>query len=423
MRTVGRLWDLLGAHGQRFSKVASATLLAQAIPVLISPVLTRQYSPAEFGSFALFLAVTAVLGAVATGRYHLAIMLPDSDRQAAALTWLSCVIAACFTATALAAVGLLAIIGGKQWLGDLGYWLFLAPIAALVAVTFETLSLYALRRDQYGLVARASATRAIVASATQVTVGAFALGRVGLIAGSVLGLACGQRQLSRLFLATSPRLRCLAKTELVTIARRYSKFPKFELGANLANVLSYSALIVALAYLFNQPFVGQFVLAYRVLGLPSAAVGTAAGQVFFREASIRRHDPVSAKRWFDKSVLALTVCSIPPFFTVLLYGETLFALIFGLGWSEAGLIAVALVPAIWMRFIASPISTVFIVHEKTAGLLALQLAIFVGTAFALGFAAVAQLSAIDTIRILSGALALIYAALLAVARWLLAREA
>ena len=60
----------------------TGTGLAQAIPIAISPILTRLYTPEEFGIFALYIAITAILTILVTGRYELAIMLPKEDEDA-----------------------------------------------------------------------------------------------------------------------------------------------------------------------------------------------------------------------------------------------------------------------------------------------------------------------------------------------------
>ena len=56
--------------------------LAQAIALAVSPLLTRLYAPGQFGLFALYLSVVALLAVVATGRYELAIVLPEADDDA-----------------------------------------------------------------------------------------------------------------------------------------------------------------------------------------------------------------------------------------------------------------------------------------------------------------------------------------------------
>jgi O-antigen/teichoic acid export membrane protein len=58
------------------------TTIAQAIPIAITPILTRIYTPEDFGILALFMGFTAIFGTIANARYELAIMLPEKDEDA-----------------------------------------------------------------------------------------------------------------------------------------------------------------------------------------------------------------------------------------------------------------------------------------------------------------------------------------------------
>ena len=60
----------------------TGTTIAQAIPVAISPLLTRIYAPEDFGVYALFISLATIFGSVANARYELAIMLPKKDEDA-----------------------------------------------------------------------------------------------------------------------------------------------------------------------------------------------------------------------------------------------------------------------------------------------------------------------------------------------------
>ena len=55
----------------------TGTTIAQAIPIAISPILTRIYSPEDFGVFVLYTAIVSLVTAISTGKYELAIMLPS----------------------------------------------------------------------------------------------------------------------------------------------------------------------------------------------------------------------------------------------------------------------------------------------------------------------------------------------------------
>ena len=106
-----------------------ATKLAQAVSataeplvgaghqlvVLTSPVLTRLYTPEDFGVLAVYASIVSVLVVVTSLRYELAIPLPADDNTAANLLLL-----------ALAIVVALTLLNGLGiWLlgGRIGWWL------------------------------------------------------------------------------------------------------------------------------------------------------------------------------------------------------------------------------------------------------------------------------------------------------------
>ena len=63
----------------------SATVIAQSIPFLLSPILTRLYSPESFGLFGSIAAIISIITVASTFRYELAILIPDDDDDAASL--------------------------------------------------------------------------------------------------------------------------------------------------------------------------------------------------------------------------------------------------------------------------------------------------------------------------------------------------
>src|SRR5436309_15309735 len=83
-RSLRRLRQLFpdGAFVRGASELLAGTTISQAVLVLASPLLSRLYSPEQFGSAALFVAFAGILGIASTGRFELAIALPASDDDA-----------------------------------------------------------------------------------------------------------------------------------------------------------------------------------------------------------------------------------------------------------------------------------------------------------------------------------------------------
>ena len=64
------------------AKLLSAGVIAQAIGILIYPILTRIYAPEDFGLLNLFQSIAGVLIILSTAEYQYAILLPKEDAQA-----------------------------------------------------------------------------------------------------------------------------------------------------------------------------------------------------------------------------------------------------------------------------------------------------------------------------------------------------
>ena len=77
------------AFGKNVLTVMTGTGLAQIFPVLISPILTRIYTPEDFGFLAIYLVGLSLLTIVATGKYENAIYLPKTHKAVSRILDLS----------------------------------------------------------------------------------------------------------------------------------------------------------------------------------------------------------------------------------------------------------------------------------------------------------------------------------------------
>src|SRR5690606_39162851 len=75
--------------GRNVAALMTGTTLAQALPIAASPLLSRLYTPGDFGVLGLYAAICAIVSVLAAGRYEIAIVQPRSDAEAANLAALS----------------------------------------------------------------------------------------------------------------------------------------------------------------------------------------------------------------------------------------------------------------------------------------------------------------------------------------------
>ena len=148
-----KLKEILNLKSE-FSKnvltLVTGTTIAQAIPIAISPILTRIYTPEDFGVLALFISITTILGTIANGRYELAIVLPKRDNNALELTALSIIITMGFSLLLVILVilfhdSLLSYLNNDRF----SFWLYLIPLSVLLFSLFNILNYYHTRKKEY----------------------------------------------------------------------------------------------------------------------------------------------------------------------------------------------------------------------------------------------------------------------------------
>ncbi|WP_171030944.1 MULTISPECIES: lipopolysaccharide biosynthesis protein [Pseudomonas] len=347
----------IGDFNRSFIALASGTLVAQAVPIAISPVLTRLFSPEQLGGFALFVAITTVLGGIAAARYEMAIMLPERQEEAESLAWLSGIIASFFCLLLIVPClfwkSTVAAMVGDQTLADVLPWLPLAVWSLTLGAIFSAL---VCRRKKFSTLARANVLKSFGMSGAQVVGGFASTGMTGLVIGHLLGTLGFITGLARPAAGDchGDKPTCMS---LKQVAYRYRDFPKYSMWATLANGISVNVLSFLLSTFYSLAALGFYNLVQRVLAAPSAVVGSAIGQVFYQRASVELRESGNMRRSFRAAWLRLLAISIPPFLVIYLFAEPLFAWVFGENWRVAGTYAEILAPLFWIRFWVSPLSS------------------------------------------------------------------
>ena len=120
------------------SVLGGATLGAQALGVLFTPIVTRLYDSAAFGMFAIFSSYL-VVGATVVG-LHFDLLIPsaDSDGEAAALGASALIASVAVSALATAAYAALILLEGSSF-AMLPLWSAL-PMGVLLVVSGWTLA-------------------------------------------------------------------------------------------------------------------------------------------------------------------------------------------------------------------------------------------------------------------------------------------
>ncbi len=360
----------------------TGTTVAQLIPLMVSPILTRIYSPEEFGLFALCLSITSVLSIFITGRYELAIMLPKSNIYALNLVVL------CFISIALIAIFFFSIVIFFQDLIfttfsylQVNMWVYFVLILIILNGIYQTLNFWCNRHANYRSMSLSRIVQSFGIVITQILLST--MGVIGLVLGMIIGLLLSTLLLFKSFLSglNKNEFKKVTKLKLMALARRYIKFPKFLVIAHGLNTFSTQTPVFLLNTMFLSSFAGFYMLTQRVIAVPSTILASAIGDVFREKASKKFAKDGDC---YDLSVRTLKILfsiAIVPFATFFFIAPTFFSFIFGEEWRMSGYYAQILTPMYFFKFISSPLSNLYIVTEKQKQDLIFQTVLLISALF------------------------------------------
>lgn len=345
--------------------LASSTALGQGLTVLSLPLLTRLYSPSDLNSFALFAALLSIFSVISSLLYETAIVSAETNQEAASLTFLSVFISVGLTPIII----VFSYIGINQNILGFGvldaYCLFLIPIAFLLTAVLKTLRYLLMRQGSFSIISKITVSQSISRSITQIISGLCGLVPLGLFLGDVVGRAVG---IKTSFEYSSKPLfenkENWSVRELQTAALKNLAFPLLACPSSLINALSIYLVVPIVTQIADPGFSGNFVLAQRVLSIPLVLIGGSVADVFHQHIShCLRAEPQKVRKVFLETAKKLCFLGLVPMILIAALSPILFETIFGLQWSQAGILCSILVPWSLAGLVVSPLSRVVFVFQ------------------------------------------------------------
>jgi O-antigen/teichoic acid export membrane protein len=334
----------------------SGTAMAQLIPLLATPVLTRIYTPEQFGALAILLAVANPLSLLVCGRYDLTVVLPRDDERANVLARLALLLA---MVVSLLLGGLLwsfreplsGLMGGEVALTPM----LLAPLLFLLMGFFQPLNNWLIRKQAF----RAMSVNKMVQT-TGITLVSLGLGwwafehglMVGYVAGWALYVAFGAMQVRW----KGFRFRPLQFAAMREAAMAYRSFPLYNALPAVMNTATLSIPVFLLTRVFDEQVTGQFNLCRQTIFLPVTFFATSFMQVYMQRASSTVAAGEAVLPSLRRSVQLLGGLALALVLVLLTAGPFLFGLVFGAQWTEAGTYARILALPIALQFVVVPLT-------------------------------------------------------------------
>lgn len=357
-------------------KLTSSSVMAQLIVIISSPLLTRLYTPEDFGVFALFLSVITILATLANLRYDQAIIIPKDNEKGKQLVYLCLfinlfVFTITFVILYLFSHDIFRFFNLEKLQGF--YWIL--AISVLFIGVFQAFNYWLLRNKEFDTIAKIKVQQSLVIVICQLIF--FKFGALCLLVGHTVGQLFGVLKNGYNFLTTT-------KINFITMKEvffDYINFPKYSIWSALLNNIGAQLPVFLFTLYFSPAIAGLYLLTQRVIKGPLTIVSQAVTQIFL---SNLRNEESSIQNKILKINNFLTTIVLVPLAIIVVAGEQIFSIVFGEGWGEAGKVAAILIPWIFMVFLCTPIGSLLEYKGMQKEYLIFQVCLFVVRIMSIG---------------------------------------
>jgi O-antigen/teichoic acid export membrane protein len=353
--------------------IVGSTAVSQILLILAAPILTRLYTPDDFGMLAVYGSLLAVIVVVASLHYELAIPLADEENDAANIVVLCLALVVAISLI----TGVVSYLFGRIITEVLGVprlvnYLWLLPFGVLLTGFYTVFNYYGIRAKRFGDIATTRLNQSLATLAIQIV--GFKLGGISLLLGQVIGQAVGTIKLAIQTLK-NPEFSHLSLSKIKTNLVRYKEFPMYATGSSLVNTAGHQLPTLIFAMFFSAGAAGLYALANRLLTIPANLIGGALAQVFLSHG-VDRHREGTLGAMYAQLQNTLVQIGLPPTLFIVLVGPELFIVLFGEIWRDAGVFSQWLAIGTFLGFVVSPLSQIYTILEKQKIGMVLQFSLF-----------------------------------------------
>ncbi|MFK8078795.1 MAG: lipopolysaccharide biosynthesis protein [Granulosicoccus sp.] len=350
-----------GLMARGVTVLAGSNAVGQVIALAVSPLLTRLYTPEDFGLLAVYMSLTTILGVIVCLRYERAIVLPEADTDGVTVAVL-CLLSVLLS-TLLTLIGILFFAEQLTSLlstPQLKPFLWALPISVLLLGMFTAFRFWAIRQNAYGQIGQARIKQVLASVFVQIA--AYPLGAFGLIGGQLANQGAGSLSLGKRLFA-QPGIRAVSVAGIWAMAKRYKDLPLVSVWSGLLNRTSAQLPTLMFAALFGPAVAGLYALATRVVNTPAGVMSGALNSVLFSNAASASRQGTLGKLT-SNTHRRLVAVAMPPLLLLALISPQLFAWVFGQQWLQSGQFAQWVVILVYFSICAAPLVMIFTVLEK-----------------------------------------------------------
>ena len=339
---VSKIW--YSPSARNVGKLLSANVVAQAIGLLVYPILTRMYLPEDFALLNLFISIASVVALFATLEYHYAIVLPKEDDKALSLVHLCFLIVAVVFVISCLTIPLASQIADLFNAPNLAHYWWMLPLLVLGMGIWNILNYWYIRCKAFMQISNYQISQSVLSATGKISFGALGCMNGGLIVASVLAFILS------LFISIGlawKKYLCMLLSrsdDVRTVAKEYANFPKFSLPRALVNSVGLSLPVWLLTPHFGLGKVGYLSLATMAAFVPLNIIARACYQVMYQKVSekVQRQEPIQSI--ILRFIIFAIIIMMVGLAVIYIFVPQLVTFLFGADWIESAYIIRRLLP-------------------------------------------------------------------------------
>ena len=263
--------------------------LASFISFCFLFILTRLFTPEEFGKWDVFMRIIQLVAILFTLRLEMTIVLPKDQKEATKVSLLSLVILSLLSFLSLIIFFLFhdyfnSLIGNPfdSW------WLILIPLGGFFLGFYNILLNWNSRFENYKKISKSNVIHSFVSSPLSAAL--YSLGALGLILGQIFARVIAVYFLIHNFFSEIKKIKFSEfLNSSKNLIKKYKSFPLFEIPQSLLQRFSNDIIFYFTAFAFGGATVGILSVSEKILAKPLNIISESFKVAFYQRLTIEKN--------------------------------------------------------------------------------------------------------------------------------------
>lgn len=360
-------------------KLSSSNVLMYLLPLIVTPILSRLFTPEDFGDWGVFSSVLSIIGIIICLGYENAIVKAQTDEDALNMGLACGIISLIVSIIVYTSFSILKSFDVKFFVDFPSVNLLTSCL--FTASWFHIFSNICNRFEKYSTLAFSS----IMLGGSQALFRIFfGIISITFVNGLILGTTLAQISNAIYFIIVLYPLfkmqdwSCISKIRMRELIKINKNFPLFDAPASLLAFSAFNLPIVILSLYFEKAEIGCYSIIIQLLLMPMSFIGSAMGKVYYKQL-VDCNDSIKDAKLLTQKVLQITsTIAVLPMLCLALGGDYLIVKFLGSKWSNSGDIALCLSLWSFATILSQPLISVLRWKNKQNRLLVNDLIYCIG---------------------------------------------